>query len=374
MHQTKKILLIAKMLIMSTLCFGQIDNSYLHTPISINSADSNCVGFSAAINNNMRNTEYFNKIELGRTLFGYQINPTLWYQPLANLKIQAGVFLQNDFGSEKSFTQVIPTFTLKTKFNQLEMLFGTLEGASAHNMIEPIFDIARNLEKRIENGFQLKYNSPKNYVDVWIDWEKFIERGDNHKEKFTAGLHYHYLLNQQDSKLKIFGIVQGILAHTGGQIDKDTINKLTMRSNLALGIKASYKIKPHKTLDLHTYLIGYNDTGDTLINNTQQGYASYSHLNYQVKNIHFMISYFNGNNFLAPVGTQIYKSQSIDNVNYFTKNRNLIIPRIMYNKLLMNELKMSLRFEPIIDLQNPYFDYSYSFYLSYNIDKVVKKM
>lgn len=374
MLQNKKIIFLFNYLIISYLCFGQIDNSYLNTPISICPSDSNSIGFSATLNNYMRNTEYFNKIELGRTLFGYQINPTIWYQPTANVKIQVGVFLQNDFGAASNFSKIIPTLTLKTKYNNLEMLFGTLEGATAHNMIEPLFDIARNIEQKVENGFQLKYKTPKTFIDGWINWEKFIEHGDAHKEKFTAGLNYHYLLTKQTSKLKLHGIVQGILTHTGGQIDNDTLNKLTMRSNLALGVKASYEITPHKTLDWQAYIIGYNDTGDTLINNVSQGYALYTHVNYHVKKMHFMVSYFNGNNFLAPMGTSIYQSKSIDDANYFEKNRNILITRIMYNKLLFNELKMSLRFEPIFDIQNPIFDYSYSFYLSYNINKIVKKM
>ncbi len=57
--------------------FAQVNNSQLFDNITVNPSDSG--KFSIAVNNfnYLRNTEYFNKIELGRTLFGTQLHPTI---------------------------------------------------------------------------------------------------------------------------------------------------------------------------------------------------------------------------------------------------------------------------------------------------------
>ena len=347
--------------------FAQVDNSYLNQHISVNETDSGKFGFSATVFNYMRNTEYFNNIELGRTLFGYQVSPSLSYQPTGNIKIQAGVFVRNDFGGE---TTVIPTFTVKTKYRNLEMLLGTLEGATSHQIIEPMFDIARNIENRLENGFQLKYQKPKTFLDVWINWEKFIERGSPYKEQFTAGLNYTQLLNNPTHHFKVYSILQGLLSHAGGQIDADMVNKLTMRANYTVGLKTSYEISKKQKVVLESYLLGYKDTGDTLVfANQNDGKAIYGNLTYQYSNLQFMLSYFESQYFISPRGTAIYQCQSIDDPTIKLNSRSLIIPRIIYNKTLFNQIQMSARFEPVIDIQTQIFDYSYSFYLKYYFEK-----
>lgn len=356
--------------IISTLCSAQIDNSFLNQSITVNKADSGKFGFSATVFNYLRNTEYFNNIELGRTLFGYQISPSLSYQPNGNIKIQAGVFVRNDFGGE---TTVFPTFTVKTKYNGLEMLFGTLEGATNHQIIEPMFDIARTIEHRLENGFQLKYQKPKTFLDVWLNWEKFIERGSPFKEQFTAGLNYTQLLNNSANKFKVYTVLQGMLSHAGGQIDADLVNKLTMRANYALGLKTSYEITKKQKVVFDAYILGYKDTGDTLVfKNRDNGSAVYSNISYQYHNLQFMLSYFESSYFISPRGTAIYQCQSIDDPKYVTESRSLIIPRIIYNKNLFNQIQMSARFEPVVDIQNHIFDYSYSFYLKYYFEKTFR--
>lgn len=352
--------------------WAQVDNSILSEPIAVNKNDSNKFGFSVFVFNYMRNTEYFNNVELGRTLFGNQILPALHYQPNGNIKLQAGLFVRNDFGGETSFTQVMPTFTLKTKYKNFEMLFGTLEGATSHQIIEPMFDIARVIEKRIENGFQIKYLTEKTFLDGWINWEKYIERGSPYKEIFTAGLNYTHELNNPKNRFKVYSILQAMLSHAGGQIDKDSINPLTMQANYSLGFKTSYQITKKQKISYDAYYLGYKDTGDSTGIPFNQGFAVFSNLSYQYSGLQLMCSLFASSNFISPRGTSIYQGNSIDFKNYYPRYRDLIFLRIIYNKELFNQIKMSARFEPVIDLASPRFDYAYSFYLSYHFDKNFK--
>jgi hypothetical protein len=62
------------------LAEAQLNNSFISDRIEMNDPDTNTFGIHVQEFNYMRNTEYFNNIELGRTLFGYQLNPVFYTQ------------------------------------------------------------------------------------------------------------------------------------------------------------------------------------------------------------------------------------------------------------------------------------------------------
>ena len=92
----------------------------------------------------------------------------------------------------------------------------------------------------------------------------------------------------------------------------------------------------------------------------------------RTKVVDVMLSYWEGDHYIAPRGSYIYQSQSIDHPLYTEKNRELLFIRLMREQLIFQDLYMTLRFEPVYDLQNKIFDYSYSFYLSYKKDVAIK--
>src|SRR5205085_2701664 len=146
------------------------DNTYLRDEVIVSASDTNRFGLSIAATPYMRNTEYFNRIEQGRTLFGYQLQPTFFYQPGKHVRVDAGMFLRNDFGGKNPYVQALPVFTLKLRNNHFSLLFGTLEGSLSHRLIEPMYNIERFITNRVENGFQLKVDAPKQFFDAWINW------------------------------------------------------------------------------------------------------------------------------------------------------------------------------------------------------------
>jgi hypothetical protein len=163
----KKLLVFVLQVLFVVVAKAQINNSMLNDEININPNDSGKFVVTVSNFNYLRNTEYFNNIELGRTLFGTQLHPRLSYQPNAQTTLQAGVFLQQDFGAVPSLTLVLPTFSvkLKSKNNQRAFIFGTLEGALAHQLIEPLFDINSAILRRVENGAQFKINTK----NIWFE-------------------------------------------------------------------------------------------------------------------------------------------------------------------------------------------------------------
>lgn len=355
--------------------FGQLDNHPLADEIKVLDSDSNSWGINLTNFNYFRNTEYFNDIEVGRTLFGTQLNPSLFIQPSANFKIQAGIFLQSDFGATPSINKVLPTFSLKWKRNNSSIIFGTLEGALAHRMYEPMFDINTAIERRVENGFQFKNESKLGFYDVWINWEQFIERGSPFKEQFTAGLNATTTLFETDKGLRLSAPLQGTAFHRGGQIDADTSN-LVMVFNGAAGFALEQQLqsKRIKRLKVDLMTMSYYENSSSGYFPFKNGMGFMGNFTAELKNLTIMLSYWNANQYIAPRGSAIYQSVSKDTEGYYQQRRELLFLRFLYQKELAPNLHISARFEPFLDLGNTQMDYCYSLYLIYHLDSYLGKL
>jgi hypothetical protein len=277
---------------------GQTDNHIITDSRNIYKTDSQTIGFHIEAMPYMRNTEYFNDIELGRTLFGYQLQPSVYIKPGHQYCLLFGVFARNDFGGKRAFTQVLPTFTLQLNSGKHNhFLFGTLEGALNHRLIEPLFDINAGIERRIENGFQFKRENEKGFYDVWINWEQFIERKDPFKERFTTGFNLMPRLLQTSNHTEIFVSTQFTAHHKGGQIDSDTGN-MEMVLNGAVGFLAKRKLAGSiKYIEGNFYWVGFAEQ-------TQSG-------NY---------AYRNGNGIFANL------SQLLESPTIYSATRNINLP------------------------------------------------
>jgi hypothetical protein len=349
---------------------AQVDNTLLADRISVNPQDSNRWGLSVNNFNYLRNTEYFNDIELGRTLFGYQLNPSLFIQPNQKVKLQAGVFVRSDFGAQPSFTRVLPTFSLKIRNNNTSFTFGTLEGAWAHRLYEPLFDINSGIERRIENGFQVKHETQRTFFDLWINWEQFIERGSPFKEQFTAGINYTPVLFSR-SNFSISLPVQGTAYHRGGQIDTDTSNML-MVFNGGLGLILEHKWTGGfvKAVRADAMSVHYRENSNSGYMPYRNGQGIMANATVSTRWLDMMLSYWTAEGYIAPRGTGIYQSVSIDKPGITQKQRELLIARFICQQPLANNLRISARFEPVYDLRSSIFDFSYSLYLAYNFSTV----
>lgn len=351
--------------LMISITTAQIDNKMLTRSISVLPDDSNSYGFEVHNLNYLRNTEYFNPIELGQTLFGYQLQPSVFIQSHPRIKIRGGIWFRHDFGNNNPFTQVLPIFTFSYNTGKGQIHFGTIEGAMSHRMIEPLFNINHVIERPVENGFQFLHASERLFFDTWINWERFIERGVKFKEQFTAGLNFTPRLI--DAKCFQFKpSIQAIAFHRGGQIDTDT-GKVVMIFNTAAGMVLikNWNHKWIKKSSLDFYVVNYIENGKTGYFPYDMGDGIFSNFTHQIAGVDFILSYWQGNSFLAPRGTYLYQSSSIDNIGYTEKNRTLLFTRLVYNKQITDNLKLSARFEPVLDVNRQKWDMAFSVYFSY---------
>jgi hypothetical protein len=351
---------------------AQINNEVLSDKIEVQESDSGKFSFLLKTNTYFRNTEYFNEIELGRTLLGYQFQPGLAYQINSHVKLEAGVYVRRDFGSPEVFTELQPVFSLKAQKKGFSMIMGTLEGALSHGFHEPIFDINRYIERRNEEGLQFKFKDQQTFIDLFIDWNRYTNRNSNEQEKFVFGFHAKRNLLNKNSSYKIMPDVQVIGKHHGGQIGSNS-DTVTMRWNRALGLRFEQGNETTKGFFDFNYLF-YSEPDKTGIWPSSKGKAIFSNLGFKKNHITVSGTIFSGSDFLVPIGTPIYSSQSIEKASTYQTDRNLFFLRLIYEKALMkSDVMASIRFEPVYDLQADIFDYSYSVYLVYKINKNISK-
>lgn len=352
------------------ISWAQLNNTMFDQRTSIIESDSNSLLFNMKVMGFNKNNEYFGKIADGYTLFGYQINPSLSYQPSPNTRIDFGVYAQKDFGNDQ-YNEVQPTFTFKYNHGQGNLVFGTLEGATSHQLIEPLYDFERVLINRLENGLQFYIQNDWLFFDSWLDWQNMLYPGENDQEELTGGISMRYVLIDKTMRLSI--PMQMVVTHLGGQIDTSGL-PLQTYTNSAVGLMLDVIRPDNKWLNnvrLEGYYTHYNDFSGQQLRPFADGDGLY--LNAEVKTnigLEFLVSYWKGNEFLTIQGGQIYPSESSSVKNPFLlqEERELLIFRLFHNMKITDKITLSSRFEPFFDLINNRFEFSHGFYVNYNAD------
>ncbi|HNP19176.1 MAG TPA: hypothetical protein PKL31_12125 [Fulvivirga sp.] len=364
-----KVLSIVLILI-SCSVYGQLNNSMFEQRNAISKMDSGALKFNFRMLAFSKNNEYFNKIADGYTLFGYQLNPSISYQPTSNTKIDVGLYVQKDFGNDR-YSEILPTFSFNYTFGDVKLIVGTLEGSVSHRLIEPFYDFENALVNRVENGFQFYVENDWIFFDTWLDWQNMLYVGENDQEELTGGLSMRYVL--MDKGLKISIPLQAVIKHKGGQIDSNPAPLQTYINSTA-GITLEWYRPDNKFLNnlkLDSYYAQYNDQSGVQLRPFENGSGYYVNAEMRSKKgLEVMLSYWRGHEFLSIEGGKLYASESSTFKNPFVieEIRELLILRIMHNIHIAKNLVISGRFEPYYDLQNSTFEFSHGLYINYNAD------
>lgn len=312
-----------------------------------------------------KNNEYFNKIADGYTLFGQQLITTARYQPNAHLLLEGGVSFRRDFGRNAT-SEWLPLLRLKYQKGRFAFLFGTLEGHLNHRLIEPLFDFERLITRRLENGFQGWYRSPRFEVEAWVDWTRVIYPGSPFREEITGGLNSDYfLLRNPEQHLRIPVQLTGV--HLGGQIDTAP-EPLVTRFNLATGLVWQKNWANGgwlEQLEVHQYGTWYKDFSFNPTSLYDQGWGWYTHLNVKLKHLgNIGVSYWRGTTYESFLGGDLYSSRSrrFGDGLEGERIRELLILRLINNLNLSENFWISLRTEPFWDVQNQKFEFSMGLY------------
>lgn len=364
----KKNLLLAFLFLLSIAAKAQFNNEAIFNRIRPADSLEKELHFNFYNFNYVRNYEYSNKFHDGYTLYGTQLEPQLVYYANPNLAITAGAYLRKDFGDNGVY-DAKPLFSLKYHKNDLTLIFGSLEGNIQHNYIEPIYNIERKITTPIEYGTQLLVEKEKFRLDSWIAWQKMIYRGDAAKEEIVGGLITETdVLKTENWRLTI--PAQFLAYHQGGQIDVLKEIPLTTLFNGATGFKLHKKVGYYiKEVFTDNYIAVYKDFSPTKVRAYQGGFGLWLNAGMETKWGSLVASYWKGNKFITIKGMPLYQSVSENLLDAgFTQNsRSILALRYVYQKQLIPNLYLDVRFEPHVDLDHSdaNLQFNHSLFLTY---------
>lgn len=345
--------------------FAQLDNRAFEQRMTVEPADSNKLFLGLNMLGFAKNNEFFDTVVEGYTLFGYQLNPYLSYNISKNVRLDAGVYVQKDFGNDE-YSDVKPTLSLKIRNNNFNFIFGTLEGSIHHRLIEPLYDFERVLNNRLENGAQMVWMKENDlFLDVWIDWQKMIYTNSQEPEAFTAGISFN-------KRLFTFGSIhvdlplQLVAAHQGGQIDvtgNEVITRYNMAGGLTLeGTSASFI----NGWGIKSYVASFNTNADVPVYDQDGiGFLINPYLKTKI-GLTVMGTYWYGDRFLTIQGSPLYASANEIYPARQDRSRDFFMLRFLYDLKVADGLTLTARAEPFYDTYAESIEYSFGLYLNFS--------
>lgn len=359
-HRTCLTLLLT---ILSIFSYGQWDNTYFDvqrkdTQVGLVQLQVENLGY-------FRNSEYKSRIDQGRTLFGYQLWPELTYQSSQHVQVSLGLFLQQDFGADDAVAKK-PTFSFQYQNNGHLIRFGTLLGATQHQLIEPIYDAERVIENRLENGFQYKRASSKLDGEFWIDWQKMIYQNSPFREEFTTGIRIEPKLHSKKGKSIVSLPISAISFHKGGEIDTSKMPTIS-NFNFDYGLRYRYKKGTGfiDSLDVQAHALYYEDISTEPVNYID-GLSQYVSLACYAKGFGLMLNYYDAHQFHNPMGDVVFRSVSARNATYVFDYRKLAMLRLQWQKEIAADFNFLIRANFMRNINDATNDVVAEFYFRWN--------
>ncbi len=354
---------------------AQIDESYRYTYAEFDTTAIHKLFFRLENNNFIKNNEYFGEYTEGYTLPGYSIQPSVMYYAGKNVRLKVGAQIMKYSGIE-DYTNVVPIFSAHVKLGDTwNMVLGNLKGNVHHKLIEPLFNSEWQHFRPTETGVQFYHQSPKIWLDTWVDWEQFIFSGDSIPEMFTAGANIDYKITRPDSKFNISIPIQVTAFHLGGQIS-DYLTESYSLINTVTGLDISQKTGSSfiEEIGLSSYFCTYNDLTEARALPFRTGSAVYTAGIVTYKRGQFMLGYWSATDYFSPKGNILFSSVSDKSLDYYTQNRQMITSKFTFNKTIMSKVKFSAQLESYYDIDVSRFEYSYGISLIFTPNFLITKL
>jgi hypothetical protein len=329
--------------------------------------------FFVEINSNafFDNIEFFNNIQRGYTLTGFNFEPRLAYEIKSKAKISGGVHLLY-FSGERELTRVAPVLTFSTKLAKgLTLNLGTINGKGRHGLPEQLFKAEREFTHQPENGVQFLFNSKFFNGETWVNWEKSLYRKDTIQEEFTAGISAQILAIENDNFNLTFPLY-ALAVHRGGQINVSSEPVSTL-ANFAGGVNISNHFNGFGTVGFETLLVFGRDISPNPHHPFQKGWAVFPRSYYKSKNWFADIGYWNAKDLILPRGEEIFGSLSTVSPDFNESKRELITANILYSKEVAQGFSLAIGGQVYYDIKNTLMDYSFFFVASFSDTFKIKR-
>ncbi|UOQ53245.1 hypothetical protein [Hymenobacter cellulosivorans] len=348
--------------------WAQLNNRAFYRPIDLRPEYDQQLRLQVSALLFNKDNEYFNKIDDGLTYYGAQLAPRLIYFPSPKFRLEAGVFLQKNYGTDK-LRIVQPLFTAIYQHGPHRLLLGNIQGHVQHGYIEPLFDFERVLTNPLEEGTQYLLTTRRLTLDAWVNWQRQQYRFSNYQEEVAGGLATEATVLQDSLGWRVGIPFQFTGKHLGGQID--TLDKpLQTYFNLATGLRVRKKLPSDlfRAVSFDGYLTQFIDYSFTQELAFDKGYGIYLNAGLNTKLSDLQVAYWRGNGYFSPLGGRLYRSISstVSDPQYTERHRELLILRVLKDYQLADNIVLTTRFEPLYDLGNKSIDFSFALYLNFN--------
>ena len=360
--------LLFGVLIMGTgIARSQLSNEFRYYYPQFDAHHANQLLLQVSNFNFVKDNEYKNKFAWGNTFIGYGIQPSLMYYAGSRLRLRAGFFVQQYSGLDY-YSKVRPILSAHLKMSpSLDIIMGTLRGHLHHEVIEPLFDTERQFIRPIENGLQFLVDRPRWKMDTWVDWEQYIQLGDNFPEWFTVGMSASaILLNDSVQPWKVTLPLNIMAVHRGGEVS-DYVEKVQTSLNLAAGLKIDHQFDGFfNEVGVFGYAMNYRNINEVGPMNVNAGQAYYIGATAGSRRLKLMTGYFHGQNFVALRGGGNFQSVSLIKNNVYIPTRQLLTMKFGYNRVFLKEIKFSFLFEGYYDIPDARFDFAPSIQMTFS--------
>jgi hypothetical protein len=337
--------------------------------------DSQKLFFHFGNKNFLKNNEYFNPLNEGYTLLGFVAQPSVVYYPGKTTRIEAGAsFLK--YSGRENFSDIQPLFRFQYQpTSAFQMVMGSLYGGATHGLIEPLYRWEQDFMNPVENGLQFLFNTSHVKADIWLQWEKFIFRGDPFQEELTVGTSVSWKLLPEDAGFNITIPIQSLISHHGGQ--SISIEKpIQTLANYASGMKASWQMESSlvKGIDLECWVMGYKDLSPKKFQAYKQGYGIYPKAGIQTGGFMFQAGFFYGEKFLAPKGETLFHSALMGDTSILYPVRHLLTAKLIYSKKIQKGIFLAAYTETYTDLKSGNTDYNYGVHMIFDCEFLITKV
>jgi hypothetical protein len=341
--------------------------SLLHSP-AIAAADSNQLLLVADVTGFFKNNEYFSAVAVGQTYPGIALTPALTYQVGGRFRAEAGAYAvkfsgRNDFSALQPFLRL--QYALSPSFH---MVLGNLYGGVNHRLIEPLYQWERHYVANPESGLQFVLDNARWFADVWVDWQRYIERGDDFPETLAFGLSIAWRMTPPESRYSLSLPLQLLVQHHGGQIDVSD-EPMVVLGNLAAGLCSHINTGNRwlRSIGLDIYAAGYYDRyPNESLRPFDRGWGIYPVLHIDAAPFSCMAGYWYAEKFYAFQGEMLFGTFNPFAPTQQIPVRNMLTLKIAYEQKLYKNVSIGVQAETYTDLERSATDYSFGVHIRFS--------
>jgi hypothetical protein len=351
--------------------FGAISLLFLFSPQSAvfgnnsetDTLQSKCVYLQLKGTGFFDNLEFFNNIEKGYTLTGFNLEPRIGISFNSKANVVGGFHLLY-FAGERTPTTFVPILTLSTLLGKnLTMNLGTIDGTNAHGLPQTIFMQEREFINQPETGLQFLFDHKNFKSDLWLNWEKFIFPADTIQEEFTVG--FSGLIKLLSNELQLSIPLYALAAHKGGQINSSSSSVSTL-ANFGGGINFSEVTPMQGRIGIEMLFFLSRDLSPSPSSFYHRGWAVYPQVFIQRKALKLNIGYWRASEMVLPRGQQIFGSISMVSPLYNSPQRELLTFDLVYRKEIAPGFTLGAGAQLYFDTKSQLLDYRFGVRASFN--------